>query len=157
MRRGFLSVFCLILFLLGLPSCERHSDSNDAQKILLDYLTFLNQGRYEQAAELYGGAYDILTDWNPDLESDKPAALLERGCTINGLQCQPVASIMARPDSAPGKFRFDVVFSDTDDSRVELSSQDAESAEAGSGTSFPFTVVATDSGFKVMELPVYVP
>ena len=47
------------------------------------YLAALNEGRYTEAAQLYGDAYDQLLDYNPGLDpSDKPA-LLKAGCTVS--------------------------------------------------------------------------
>lgn len=150
-------VAAVLLLLISLLSCRSWSEEGKAQETVWDYLTYLNQGRYAAAADLYGGAYDVLADWNPDMQRADHAGLLERGCTINGLQCLPVAEISERRNSDPGVFLFYVSFKNPDGTLLELALPDDEQSTGQTVSSFPFTVLKSDTGFKVQELPVYIP
>lgn len=154
MRARFLMT--LLLFLLSLPGCRAPGDAGQAQEALARYLAHLHQGQYAQAAALYGGSYDVLLDWNPDMERTDQAALLRRGCTVNGLQCLAVAGIEPRPGGEPGTFFFDVSFRNADGS-LFVHPVPGDQAGGELAASFPFTVVASGSGYQVLELPVYLP
>lgn len=63
-----------------------------AQAALMEYYQSLNQGRYEQAVALYGGSYEELEYFNPTIDPEDKAALLQAGCEFNGLMCLPILS-----------------------------------------------------------------
>ncbi len=128
---------------------EVSADLSAAQEALTRYFTLLHEGNYAEAAELYGGAYDTLTEWNPDANPDDHAALFELGCTVNGLQCLPVREVVASEETASGAFQFTVTFETADGEQFVLDA-------AGEATSeFVFTVVKVGDAFQVQELPVY--
>lgn len=147
-----LSLFFALL-LLNLIGCRPQNDARQAEEALRSYFTLLNEGKYAEAAALYGGSYDVLVGWNPDVDKADTVTLLRRGCTMNGLQCLPLDTVGAPQDLAGDAYRFDVTFANPDGGRFET-----VSPNTGERTStFPFTVVKTNEGFRVQELPAYVP
>lgn len=140
----------MALITLGGVGCAPQTDAAAAQDALTRYFSLLHEGNYAEAAKLYGGDYNTLVEWNPDVDPNDHAGLFERGCTINGLQCLPIKTVGAREDAAPGIFEFYVQFEDPSGGVFVLESAPGEST-------FKFTVVKTEGGFFVQELPVYVP
>ena len=143
----------LLLIASCLVGCRLQNDHNQAQKTLTDYLTLLNEGKYAEAADLYGGTYDTLVAWNPTVDPNNYPTLLEMGCKINGLHCLPIKGVGAIKDSAPDVFAFTVQFENPDGSLFVLEALDASPSKSA----FKFTVVRKEDGFVVQELPVYVP
>jgi heat shock protein HslJ len=129
-----------------------------AQEALIRYFSLLSDGQYSQAVELYGGDYDTLTVWNPEIDPSDHAGLWERGCTMNGLQCLAVHQILATERIDEDSYRFTVQFEKPDGSLfVRGPCCGATEQEMPSQSDFVFTVVRQGEGFAVQELPVYVP
>jgi hypothetical protein len=95
-KRVLISILVVVVLIgtaLGLyfifrpqPNQENNTETL-AEKTLGDYLLYLSEGNYAQAADLYGGSYDLLQGYNPTVDPSDFAALLEQGCTLNGLRC----------------------------------------------------------------------
>jgi heat shock protein HslJ len=129
-----------------------------AQEALIRYFSLLSDGQYSQAVQLYGGDYDTLTEWNPDIDPSDHAGLLERGCMMNGLQCLVVHQILATERINEDSYRFTVQFENPGGSLfVRGPCCGATEQEMPSQSDFVFTVVRQGEGFAVQELPVYVP
>lgn len=92
----------------------------EAQAALTAFYAFLNQGLYDQAAPLYGGPYEVLEYFNPEINPADQLSLLQAGCEFNGLMCLPVRSAAVIEDNAQGEFIFTVVFSNPDGSQFIL-------------------------------------
>jgi hypothetical protein len=123
-----------------------------ARQTLITYFDYLSAGRYQEAAELYGGSYEVLAGHNPDLAPQDQVALLERACTVNGFQCLPVLGVALQGQVSPAAYGFSVAFADPGGRLFILRA--AEPAQV----QFPFTVVEESEGrFLVEELPVYLP
>jgi len=60
--------------------CEQH-------QVLSAFFNRLAAGQYAAAATLYGGSYETLVGFNPDIDPVDVAALWRHGCEMNGLQC----------------------------------------------------------------------
>jgi heat shock protein HslJ len=129
-----------------------------AREALIRYFSLLSDGQYSQSAELYGGDYDTLAEWNPDIDPSDHAGLLERGCTMNGLQCLVVHQILATERINEDSYRFTVQFENPGGSLfVRGPCCGATEEEMPSQSDFAFTVVKQGEGFAVQDLPVYVP
>jgi hypothetical protein len=128
------------------------SDVDRAQETLRRYFTLLYQGRYAEAVDLYGGPYDVLQGWNPTADPEDRAGLLEKGCTVNGLHCLPAGQMQSSGSSSEDGFTFRVEFENPDGSLFVLDPEGSSPQSA-----FDYTVVRTEQGFAVQELPVYVP
>jgi hypothetical protein len=150
-KRMMIILLVLLVGLLG-AGCSP-SESRQAEHALVDYFAYLHDGEYEKAAALYGGEYDVLRDWNPEVDPSDCAALWERGCTVNGLQCLKIHKIGAYEAASPGTFEFWVQFESPGGGVFQTQSQ----AGGGTKSSFKFTVQKTSDGYVVDELPVYLP
>jgi hypothetical protein len=130
-----------------------------AQETLSSFLDLLAVGDYEQAAALYGGPLDSLQAWNPEINPQDVAGLLEYGCVSRLLQCLPVRSIVLAETASGGEMVFNVELSLPDGTLfVRGPCCGATSTEMPDQSVFPFRVQpASDGGFAVLDLPPYVP
>lgn len=145
------------VFILA-AACTASLDENQlAQRALTDYFIALNKGDYAAAVARYGGSYELLKEWNPDIDPQEYAALFERGCTQNGLQCLALRTASLHQRSGDS-FVFLVEFSNPDGSLfVRGPCCGASETEMPPVSQFSFTVVKAEDKFLVQELPVYVP
>ncbi|MEJ2706550.1 MAG: hypothetical protein P8074_02940 [Anaerolineales bacterium] len=141
----------------GIESTQGQIDL--ARQALLDYFTALNQGDYLQAVELYGGSYELLADYNPDIPAEEHAQYFQAACRYNGFMCfLPLREIVAQEQVAADEFHFAVEFNNPDGTRFELGPCcGADPNSQPPVSQFGYTVVYREDGYRVMELPVYVP
>lgn len=126
------------------------TDENEAEGTLITFLSSLYEKDYEAAAMVYGGDYDQLREWNPDVGPTDLALLWKRGCEQNGLQCMEIRNtdFASQPDK--NTFFFNVWFNNPD--RI------SEFTQLGGTSMFSFTVIKTDQKkYLVMTMPVYTP
>ena len=137
--------------------CNSLRDEERAQRALNSYFTSLSDGDYAEAAKLYGGEYETLASWNPNVDPAEHVKLLELGCTANGLQCLPLLEIGAVEYSSPGIFEIYVQFENPDGSQFVLEYPDPSTSGSVNRSDFKFTVMKENDNFVVRELPPYVP
>jgi hypothetical protein len=148
----------VIALLLVLTACASpRADEENARQALVTFFDLLNSGQYAAADALYGGSYESLAAMNPDLDIADHAALWERGCTQNGLQCLTVRS--ATPGkSSDGIFLFKVEFNATDGNLfIQGPCCGATETEMPSQSLFDYHVIDLEGQYKVIDLPVYTP
>lgn len=160
--KSILLILVGVMLLLGLGGCALQGDGDQGegalfQEALAQYFALLNEGDYAGAAELYGGDYSVLIDWNPTVDPADRAHLLELGCTTNGLQCLAVRSIQAGQPVGSDRFEFTVQFENPDGTLFNRQTGDGSEEESVAQSEFVYTVVRSGDGFAVLELPVYVP
>lgn len=124
-----------------------------ARHTLLRFFTYLHDGRYAEAAPLWGGNYQdmpILT------ESEDPARAWENNCGV--LMCMLVSAVVEETKVAPGEFVFVIEFV-TDEGLLFRRGACCGASEAEMPTTWqwPYTVKKVDGKFKVMGMPPYVP
>jgi hypothetical protein len=129
-------------------------DVEQAKLALGAYLLALSEGRYAEAAATYGGDYSHLAGYNPTLSPDDDAALLEAACRFNGYQCLRAVQIAPGAVAQADQAQFLVSFITADGQPFVLAPPPG--AEEQPVRQFPFTVVATPDGYRVLELPPYV-
>jgi hypothetical protein len=140
------------------PAPSTSDDVQGAAQALTSYSSLLHAGHYDEAAHHYGGDYDVLRGWNPDVNEDDYATLFERGCTANGLVCLPIGSVLHQHQVSPTEFRFVVEFINDDGTCFVLGPCcGATEEEMPPQTEFTLTVRKVDNSFLVQDLPVYVP
>jgi hypothetical protein len=141
------------------PPVDGGSDHQEAQTALTAFYTYLNQGAYDLAAPLYGGSYDELEYFNPEIDPSDQLSLLQAGCEFNGLVCLPVRSAAVMDENAQGEFIFTVVFSNPDGSPFILGPCCGASEEEMPPVSeFVVRVNCAAAGScQVLDLPPYVP
>ncbi len=152
-------IFALPLLVILLAACGFAVQEGDAARQTLEsYFEALNRGDYAKAAALYGGEYETLTGWNPDVDPHDRAILWERGCQQNGLQCLTVRSATLKDQNGEA-FTFIVEFNNPDGSLFVLGPCcGADETDMPPQSKFNYRVIKSAEGkFLVMDLPVYVP
>ncbi len=132
-------------------------DEQATIQALVSYFMLLHTGNYTEAVGYYGGSYEVLQDWNPDVAPSNYALLFERGCTQNGLQCLEVltATLLEKQEST---YTVLVEFANPDGSLfVRGACCGASPTDMPDQWQFTFTVQKIDGQYRVMGLPVYVP
>jgi hypothetical protein len=130
-----------------------------AQDTLYTFFQNLHDGKYGEAAELYGGAYDVLIEDNPSLDPQDHASLWKNACEINGFQCLVVYSYAIREQLSANEFIVTVQFQDDQGNLfVRGPCCGASETDMPPQSEFDFHVVKDQAGdYQVMDLPVYVP
>jgi hypothetical protein len=150
-KSAFLIMVALAVSLSG-ACAPTIGDSEQAQKNLVAFFEFLNQGDYDKAVELYGGSYEVLIDLNPTLNPDDRSALMKNGCEINGFQCLTVRTADFKGKTVKGEYIFIVHFNDADDNLFIQQTPDAPPVFI-----FEYRVLRGEDGtYRVLDLPVYV-
>lgn len=125
------------------PTVQRLDRARDAMRA---YFGALYAGRYADGAKLYGGSYEILSGWNPDVAASDHTTLLQNGCEQNGLQCLRLKRIVSEKAVSANEFQFTVEF---------LNDAGKLFVKLGKTSRFTFTVKYADGKYLVQELPVY--
>ena len=162
-------IIIVISFGLFLASCnvrqseppvdQAGEDANHAQQSLVAFLEDLHTGRYDEAAQLYGGNYEIMIYHNPKHDPNDHSGLLRNACTINGTACLELKSIALVGEGSANVFEFKVEFMDDDGTLFVLGPCcGGNETDTPSQSVFTFTVLKNNDGnFVVMEMPPYVP
>jgi hypothetical protein len=160
----FSSILLMILLAGCLPqaatqdlSTSLPSTAGEAQEALVEFLTLLSSGGYEAAVPLYGGEYEHLQVFNPEIEPDDHAALWAWVCDHRLLQCLAVRSTeFVRQQGST--FIFLVEFNNADGSLfVRGPCCGADETEMPPQTQFEYRVMQTEGKFLVLDTPPYVP
>jgi hypothetical protein len=123
-------------------------DTSGARDALQRFFSALHEGRYAEAAARFGGDYSMLQEWNPTVDPDDHAKLLELGCEVNGLVCLPIGSITK-----------EVRVSESDDSLTVEFIEDDGSVFSHEAVGSQFDYVVRKAGYRylVLGLPIYLP
>ena len=126
--------------------------------MLLSFLTSLQMKEYAKAAPLYGGEYEQLLVFNPEIHPDDHVALWTWVCDNQLLQCLEVRSTTFQK-LVGDSYIFQVEFNNPDGSLFILGPCcGANETEMPPTSQFEFTVTRTSAGmFVVMNTPPYVP
>jgi hypothetical protein len=134
------------------------SSAAKAQEALIELFASLQAREYTEAIPLYGGSYETLQGYNPDIDATDYAALFARGCEQNGFQCLEVrnATFTGRQGDT---YIFQVEFSNSDGSLfVRGPCCGADETEMPPVSQFEYRVARSSQGqFVVLDLPPYVP
>lgn len=162
------SIFLISIFLIGcvpqkietpqLTPTPLLSTIQEAYDVLVDFFTLLNVGNYDKAIDLYGGSYESLQVFNPEIDPSDHTALWAWACEKRLLQCLKVHS--AKFQRLEGDtYVFQVEFSNDDGSLFVLGPCcGANETEMPPVSQFEYRVSRTVPGtFTVMEPPPYVP
>ncbi|OGO25850.1 MAG: hypothetical protein A2136_09980 [Chloroflexi bacterium RBG_16_54_11] len=151
-------IFILMLIALLIASCRAQTDEPLAQQVLVEFLKDLHNGRYEDAAKLYGGTYETMIDHNPNLDPTDHIGLMKNACTINGSQCLEVKSVTIYEISAT-EIRYNVEFLNADGTLfVQGPCCGGNETDFPPVSNFILTVIKDDeSKFLVMNMPPYAP
>ena len=134
------------------------SDTNEARTTLVNFLTSLNTKKYDEAVPLYGGEYEQLQVFNPEIDPSDHLALWTWVCENQLLQCLEVRSAILKNQEGD-TYVFQVEFNNPDGSLFVLGPCcGANETEMPPVSQFEYTVIKNADGkFVVMNLPPYVP
>lgn len=134
------------------------STAGEAHQVLVDFLTRLHTQDYAGAAPLYGGEYEQLQVFNPEIDPNDQVALWTWVCENKLLQCLEVRSAAFQHQEGDN-YVFQVEFSNPDGSLFVLGPCcGANETEMPPVSQFEFTVTRkADGKFVVMNTPPYVP
>ena len=152
-----------VLLTLLLSACQPapvDGDLAEAREALVAYFDHLDKGEYEEAVQYFnsqGDFYDTTRANNPEIDPDDYAALLENACTFQ-LMYLEIRQVISEETLSETEFRFVVEFANADGTTFVLGPCcGANETEMPPQSQFPYTVIKTDGGFRVVGGPVYVP
>ena len=130
-----------------------------AQEALVTFFDKLAAGRYGEAVTYYGGGYEMLREWNPNITSNDYPTLWRNGCSINGLNCLATRSVTAGGITSNEEYLFSVDFSTREGERFVLGPCcGVTETEQPPRTFFDIRVVRVEDGrYRVIDLPPYMP
>jgi hypothetical protein len=156
----------LILFLIGCSPrpintpepTSLPSTAEEAQQTLVKFLSLLNTKKYDEAVSLYGGSYEQLQIFNPEIDPADHVALWEWVCESRILRCLTVRTGTFK-NLQGDTYVFQVEFSNPDGSLFVLGPCcGADETEMPPVSQFEYKVTRNASGqFVVMDPPPYVP
>lgn len=134
-------------------------DEQLAVEHLTEFFVHLNKAEFDQAAELYGGSYETLLEYNPSINPEDSESLFKAACFVNGFQCLPVRKVVLLEHPEPNDFILVAEF--IKDGQLFVRGQccggDA-GKESPPASQFLYRVRKDPDGtFSVLDLPVYVP
>lgn len=156
--KKYLLVAILFLAACAPQAATTPSGADEARSVLLDFLHFLDTGNYIQAVSLYGGPYDQLQVFNPQIDPSDHLALWTWVCENQLLQCLEVRSATLQGQEGD-TYVFQVEFNNPDGSLFVLGPCcGANETEMPPVSQFEYTVMKNTEGkFVVMNMPPYVP
>lgn len=154
----------IVLFIIGctpqptLAPTSLPSTAGEAQDVLIQFFNLMNAKQYAEADSLYGGDYEQLQIFNPDVKPADHASLWAGACEQAGLQCLKVgkATFLSLQGDT---YVFQVEFSNADGSLFVLGPCcGADETEMPPVSQFEYRVSRADDGtFRVLDLPPYTP
>lgn len=146
---------CVVV--IGASCAPSSSDTENARQALIDYFRALSLREYPRAAQLFGGSYEILAEYNPDVAPDNHAALWQRGCEQNGLQCLTIRTTTFQELTTSGEYIFLAEFNSSDGSQFKIEACCGENPVPAQ-YQFPYRIEKGNDGqFRVLDMPIYVP
>ncbi len=162
------SIFLLILVLIGCAPqpvntsqptpTSLPSTASEAHDTLVNFLTLLHTKKYTEATPLYGGDYEQLQVFNPEIDPADHVALWTWACDHKLLQCLEVRSATFK-ELRGDTYVFQVEFNNPDGSLFVLGPCcGASETEMPPVSQFEYSVARNaEHKFVVMNLPPYVP
>ncbi len=140
------------------PATEINSDTAKAKDVLIQFFALLNAGDYAEAETHFGGSYEQLQGYNPDIDPSDHVTLWRHGCELNGLVCLSVHNATIEEQQGEA-FIFQVEFNNPDGSLfVRGPCCGADETDMPPVSQFEYRVMKTSEGnFLVMDMPPYVP
>lgn len=160
--KRFFSILFMISFLAGCIALPTTSDvdidTEEARTSLVSFLNLLQTKKYNEAVPLYGGEYEQLQVFNPQIEPSDHVALWTWVCENQLLRCLQVRSVTLKHHQGD-TYVFQVEFSNPDGTRFVLGPCcGATETEMPPVSQFEYTVTKSAEGkFVVMTMPPYVP
>ena len=132
------------------------TDMEMSRATLITFFDRLSEKRYTEATKYSGFGYDILEEWNPNVEKTDHALLMKYGCEINGLQCLKIRKVLTQQQVSPAEFEFTVQFTNDDGSLFERGPCCGADNEEPIQTDFTYIVKKIGDNFLVLTSPVHI-
>jgi len=157
--RTYLRFAPVLILLAALAACRVDGPpaSEDPEAVLRLFLQGLHDGRYQEASAYFQPDTDFLTGMNPDLSPDETAALLERGCRMNGFMCLMPGEVLAVEEAPAGLYSFTLQFRMDDGTLFEQGPCCGADPEGPTTTAFAIRVDCSSGSCRVLDMPPYVP
>lgn len=141
-----------------MPPTALPSTMAETHDVLVKFLTYLHERNYADAVPMYGGEYESLQAFNPQIDPADKVALWAWACDNQLLQCLEVRSATFTNLSGDS-YIFQVEFSNPDGSLfVRSPCCGANETEMPPVSQFEYTVSRNaDHRYVVMNPPPYVP
>ena len=149
----------LLILVLTVATCapapaQTASEADQARATLMEFLTRLDAGEYAEAVPLYGGEYEPLQVFNPEVDASDYVALWTWACDNRLLQCLEARSATLLHQEGD-TYVFQVEFNNSDGSLFVLGPCcGANETEMPPESQFEFTVTKNAEGRFVVP---YVP
>jgi hypothetical protein len=134
------------------------STAQETYDVLIHFLSFLHNGSYAEAAVLYGGDYEQLQVFNPQIDPTNHLALWQWACENKLLQCLEVRSAVLKTVTGDS-YIFQVEFNNPDGSLFVLGPCcGSNETEMPPVSQFEYMVSRNaEHRYVVMNTPPYVP
>ena len=134
------------------------STVSEAQEVLITFFQLMNSKNYAAGDALYGGSYETMQNWNPDIDPSDHLTLWHKACEQNGLQCL-LARTVTFKELQGDTYVFQVEFSNPNGSLFVLGPCcGANETEMPPVSQFEYKVTRNSNGkFVVLDMPPYVP
>jgi len=152
------TIISLTLLALVLAACSTgnlQTEEDAAEQSMRAFFSTLANGQYAEAVHLYGGEYEILAGWNPDLSPTDYESLWQRGCGQNGLVCMEVLEVVNAVETESG-FEFTVTFMTKDGELFQFTGCCGETLPEPI-MEYVIGVEKVDGDYKVLSPPPYMP
>jgi len=145
MIKNLFGSLILIMIVLLFAGCSNTSENiDDPDKVLKEYFELLAKEDYEAAISYYGGSYEELEGYAPNVDPKDKPALYKNYVQVTGGALVRLDEIIKKEEVNSGHYNYVVSF-ETPDGEIFRNGQQYE-----------YTVKKIDGRFKVMELIPYV-
>ncbi|MBP8949897.1 MAG: hypothetical protein KBG73_13735 [Candidatus Promineofilum sp.] len=141
------------------PNLSPSDEEALAADALFTFFDKLQAGDFAEAAAYFGGSYEVLTGYNPEVAADDVATLWRNGCSINGLNCLAARRVTLADRPAEGEYLFNVEFTTREGELfVQLPCCGADETQQPPISVFSIRVARGEDGrYRVIDLPPYTP
>ncbi len=95
-NKYFFQILFILLVLLLSACASQSGDTEQARQALTGFFDALSKGHYSDAVSLYGGSYEILVGYNPEISPDDQAALWQNAARSTACSASPFAAPHSR-------------------------------------------------------------
>lgn len=162
----FILVLLFIAFLFGF-GLKKESKYIPSETVAIMFFRNLSVGNYEEALKYYGGSFETLQNWNPEVSSTDYLELIKRGCEQNGLNCLPLRTIIIDPSisvqglNEEGLYDritpYTVTFEKREGGLFEIGPCCGEEDTGERFSQFTVFIAEKEGNYIVLTLPPYTP
>jgi hypothetical protein len=118
-------------------------ESDTPKGTLKLYFDALNKEDFDSVTRLYGGSYETLQGYNPNIDANNMIELMKSYCTINGGQIVNIDKIVSEEKKSEEEYIFKLTLKNKDGTPFQ------------NGKKYNYTVKNIEGHFTVLDLPPY--